>query len=174
MAHLDPPELPQTRVSPALLMGAASPLWGYFGAVAAGGMAYWWMTRWTRPMNLEALFDAATSPALALVPPEPVVEAVVEAMAEPFQALEREAVGGEAAPLSPLAAEPVAFAPTAEAPPAAPVADSVALPDATPEPEAIVEPEARLATPEPAAEPPSAPRPKAKKAAAAPEPDPEG
>lgn len=36
MASFDPPKIPQPRVSPALLVGATSPLWTYFGAVAAG------------------------------------------------------------------------------------------------------------------------------------------
>lgn len=195
MAYVDPPEDPQPRVSSALLMGAASPLWGYFGAVAAGGMAYWWMTRWTRPMNLEALFEAATSPALALVPPEPVVEAVVEAMTEPFQAPECEAVGGEAAPLSPIAvetlvAEPVALESTpleAAAPAIEPQSEPVleAAPEVIPEPEPLIEaapkpavdpaPETAKASEPPAVKaaeaPAPAPRPKTRKAAPTPTPD---
>jgi len=35
-------------------IGAASPLWWAFAATATAGVAYWWMTRWTRPVNLEA------------------------------------------------------------------------------------------------------------------------
>ena len=54
MSSFDLPQPPQNRVSPALLVGATSPLWSYFGAVAASGMAFWWMTRWARPVNLEA------------------------------------------------------------------------------------------------------------------------
>lgn len=63
MSNIDTLQVSEGRVNPALLMGAVSPLWGYFGAVAAGGVAYWWMTRWARPMNAEAVFGAARSPA---------------------------------------------------------------------------------------------------------------
>lgn len=35
-------------------IGAASPLWFAYAGVAGAGVAYWWMTRWTRPENLEA------------------------------------------------------------------------------------------------------------------------
>ena len=63
MSQIDTLQVSETRVNPALLMGAASPLWGYFGAVAAGGVAYWWMTRWTRPMNVESIFGVARAPA---------------------------------------------------------------------------------------------------------------
>lgn len=128
MASFELPELPETRLSPQLLVGAASPLWGYFGAAAAGGVAYWWMTRWTQPMNLEALFGARTAPTLeaaveTVIEPviEPVETVVVEETAEAAsEALPEAPVGGEAAPISPLVAaappEPVAEAP-AETPP---------------------------------------------------------
>jgi hypothetical protein len=103
MAYLDQPETAPPPVSPQLLVGAASPLWSYFGAAAAGGVAFWWMTRWTQPVNLEALFDAATramrsGPQLTLKGLE-TAEAVVEA-APSVEA----PVGGEAAPISPVAA----------------------------------------------------------------------
>lgn len=74
MSYLDPSDTPQTRVGPALMMGAASPLWGYFGAAAASGLAFWWMTRWTRPMNLEAFFANAADAA------EPILEPFLEAV----------------------------------------------------------------------------------------------
>jgi len=107
MATFDLPEIPAPRVSPQMMVGAASPLWGYFGAAAAGGMAYWWMTRWGRPVNLEALFDAA---ARALPDPDAIegaIEAIEEAVEEAM--LPIDPVGGESAPISPLvetAAEP--------------------------------------------------------------------
>ena len=59
MSILETPRLPEARVNPTLMMGAASPLWSYFAAAAASGVAYWWMTRWSRPANLEAFFAAA-------------------------------------------------------------------------------------------------------------------
>jgi hypothetical protein len=108
MASFDLPESPQRSLSPALLVGAASPLWTYFAAAAAGGVAYWWMTQWARPVNLEAMFGRTpTLPALSLVA-EPVVEAaeavtdtVIEAGDAAFEAAPV-AVGGEAAPVSPM------------------------------------------------------------------------
>ncbi len=126
-------------------VGAASPLWGLFAGAAMSGAAWWWMTRWTRPANLEALFGAtqtATTEALAeveaLAPPmveavetleaamEPVVEAASEAFEAATDAVEAadvaldapaevvealieaapEPVGGEAAPISPVAGGP--------------------------------------------------------------------
>jgi hypothetical protein len=112
MASFDLPETPQPRVSPALLVGVASPLWSFFGAAAAGGVAYWWMTQWARPVNLEAMFGKAralplAAPALERVveAAEAVVETVVEAQAAVTEAALDEAplaVGGEAAPISPL------------------------------------------------------------------------
>ena len=36
-------------------LGVASPLWAMFGAAAGVGIAYWWMTGWTRAVNIEAL-----------------------------------------------------------------------------------------------------------------------
>ncbi|HLY79618.1 MAG TPA: helix-hairpin-helix domain-containing protein [Caulobacteraceae bacterium] len=37
-----------------LPLGVASPLWAMFGAAAGAGIAYWWMTSWTRAVNIEA------------------------------------------------------------------------------------------------------------------------
>ena len=70
-----------------LPLGAVSPLWGLFAGAAVSGAAWWWMTRWTRPENLEALFAAPAKAA------ETVVEAVeAEAAALPERAEEAEAV----------------------------------------------------------------------------------
>ncbi|OHB27910.1 MAG: hypothetical protein A2790_14820 [Phenylobacterium sp. RIFCSPHIGHO2_01_FULL_69_31] len=140
MASFDLPEIPQPRVSPALLVGVASPLWSYFGAAAAGGLAYWWMTQWARPVNLEALMGAAK----ALPTPEPLFEPAVEVVEALVEATEQVledagdalleaaplAVGGEAAPISPLM-------------------ESAAAPAIDPGPELIADP----APFEPAAEP---------------------
>lgn len=50
---------PNESVTPAAALyvpiGAASPLWFMFTGAASAGVAYWWMTRWMRPANLEAL-----------------------------------------------------------------------------------------------------------------------
>lgn len=53
------PAIPQVRAAPELIIGAASPLWGYFVGAAATGVAWWWMTRWAQPENLEAMFGLA-------------------------------------------------------------------------------------------------------------------
>ncbi len=37
-----------------LPIGLASPLWLAFGAAAASGVAYWWLSRLGRPTNIEA------------------------------------------------------------------------------------------------------------------------
>lgn len=125
MAYLDTPSLPEPKAFPNYLVGAASPLWAYFGAAAAGGVAFWWMTRWAQPVNLEALFDGA-------VPVAEPLNAAAEALAE----------------VPPAAVEAAAEIAVATAPALPPVAD--AAPDlATPsdaEPTAVVE-----AAPEPVA-----------------------
>jgi hypothetical protein len=69
-------------------VGFASPLWGLFAGAALSGAAFWWMTRWARPENLEA----AAQPVEA----EPVLEALVEPEPTP------ESVAGESAPVSPV------------------------------------------------------------------------
>jgi hypothetical protein len=113
MTYLDLPERSEPRVSPQLLVGAASPLWGYFGAAAAGGVAFWWMTRWARPVNLEALFEATmlrpaeTAVAAALDVEPQVVEAVGE-MVAPMDAV-AEAASDPVVETAPP--EPSAFVP---------------------------------------------------------------
>jgi predicted flap endonuclease-1-like 5' DNA nuclease len=65
-------------------VGALSPLWLTFAGAAATGAAFFWMTRWLRPANLEAQLAAdLPSPALAPLPiVEPVAsEAIIEATA---------------------------------------------------------------------------------------------
>lgn len=81
MATFDLPEWPEPRAPRQLMLGAVSPLWAYFGAAAAGGVAYWWMTRWTRPVNIEALFGGIAQPA-----PAPSIEAVAELVTEAVEA----------------------------------------------------------------------------------------
>ena len=62
-------------------IGAASPLWFAFAGAAAVGAAYWWSTRWMKPVNLEATIAL---PAAA----EPVAETVVEVVEETVEAVE--------------------------------------------------------------------------------------
>jgi predicted flap endonuclease-1-like 5' DNA nuclease len=44
-------------------VGAVSPLWAVFGAAASAGVAWWWMTRWMRAVNVEALAGFAAAQA---------------------------------------------------------------------------------------------------------------
>ena len=79
---------PKESVTPATALhvpiGAASPLWLMFTGAASAGVAYWWMTRWMRPINLEALppppaADAAPAQEAAILAEAfvaPVLEAV--------------------------------------------------------------------------------------------------
>jgi hypothetical protein len=159
MAYLETPDAPQPRALPQYLVGAASPLWAYFGAAAAGGVAFWWMTRWARPVNLEALFAAAAAPVA-----EPVLEAV-EAVAE-LPPVIAELLPPEPAPIPVAEAEPD-LAAESDAP-----AEPAPILEAAPEPviEAAAEPVIE-ATPEPApvveaaAEPAPLPKPRVRKSA---------
>lgn len=66
----------------ALPIGVASPLWLMFAGAASAGVAYWWLNRWRNVTNLEAALApalASPEPEAALVVPEVVAPAVVEA-----------------------------------------------------------------------------------------------
>ena len=68
-------------------VGFASPLWGLFAGAAMTGSAWWWMTRFTRPANLEAVFGTVESAAAETVP-APVVEAVADMTVETIEAMD--------------------------------------------------------------------------------------
>lgn len=72
---VDTPELDEARAAArraiSLPVGLASPLWLAFGAAASAGVAWWWMTRWTKASNLEAVSETAKAQVAA-------VEALVE------------------------------------------------------------------------------------------------
>lgn len=172
MATFDLPEIPANRMSPHLMMGVASPLWAYFGAAAAGGVAYWWMTRWARPVNLEAMFGGVPALSAPVEAAAEAAEAIVEAVEAAEAALvddfpELPPVGGESAPVSPVLeltaipepeAEPtIQHSATAEAA-APPIVDTASGPvlEAAPEP-VIEEPAPAFAD--------AAPKAKAKKSA---------
>jgi hypothetical protein len=79
---------PEAGKALSLPLGVVSPLWMMFAGAATAGVAYWWMTRWTRPTNLEAQL-AAPEPeaqpvveASAEIAPEPAVEPEIEALVE--------------------------------------------------------------------------------------------
>jgi predicted flap endonuclease-1-like 5' DNA nuclease len=59
-----------------LSIGMASPLWLAFGAAASAGAAWWWMTRWARPVNLEAATALPASAAQPVAAPEPLAPAI--------------------------------------------------------------------------------------------------
>ncbi|MEO8927716.1 MAG: hypothetical protein ABI306_11200 [Caulobacteraceae bacterium] len=121
-----------------LSLGMASPLWFAFGAAATVGASWWWMTRWTKAVNIEAMAPAMpaapmlaiveSAPALEIAPelaselaPEPAAHALVEA-AQAATAMEP-----SVAPEPILAAPPKAKA-APKAPPK-PVLAPVAEPD---------------------------------------------
>jgi hypothetical protein len=115
VAYLESSPVLRPKVSPALFIGAASPLWGYFGAAAAGGMAYWWMTRLAQPVKLEALFDrtlAVMKKPLEVAPPQEALDVVANTVAAPI-----EAVMEMVEPAVPPTPEPVTLV---AAPPAGP------------------------------------------------------
>jgi hypothetical protein len=122
MPELEIPGSAQPRVSPELMVGAASPLWSYYGALAAGGVAYWWLTRSWAVTNLEAMFSLAARVS------EPVLEPIVEAAEvtaevvadEPVTLVE--AAEEAAAEAAPPTIEAVPEPPAVAEPPAAPVA----------------------------------------------------
>ena len=139
------PETP-ARIS----VGMMSPLWGLFAGAAVSGAAWWWMTRWARPANLEAFFQAAESaPAEALALTAPVAEAIEEAPAATEPTIETLAETFEAT-VEALAPVPVANALIEATPepvlikaaPAPPVIEALA-PDLAAKPA----PRARMATP---------------------------
>jgi len=80
-----------------LMIGAASPLWAYFAGAAMAGMGWWWMMRWMRPAELEAMLEAAAEPAL-----EALAEATGGSVAEALVGDKIPAlpVGGESGPFS--------------------------------------------------------------------------
>jgi predicted flap endonuclease-1-like 5' DNA nuclease len=89
-------------------VGAVSPLWAVFGAAASAGVAWWWMTRWTRAVNVEALagfaaaraadsVEAAADAELRVEEAVVATDVAVEAPAVPAPAVEP-----EAAPVEPI------------------------------------------------------------------------
>ena len=140
-------------------VGLASPLWGLFAGAAMSGAAWWWMTRWARPENLEAMFGAAAKFEAAVEPKvvelaAPVVEAVEAA---PEAVLEAEAAAETvAAPVTEAvveaAQESVSEAPVLEALVEAPAAPEPVGGEAAP-----VSPVLEVLAPEIAAEPTATP-----------------
>jgi len=99
-------------------LGAVSPLWAMFGAAAGAGVAFWWLTQWSRAaVNFEALAG------LAPVDKPPSVR--IEIPAEPEPAFEPEP---EPEPEAAAVAESPAMAAAPEPRPAPePAAETVAI-----------------------------------------------
>jgi predicted flap endonuclease-1-like 5' DNA nuclease len=74
-------------------LGVVSPLWAMFGAAAGVGVAYWWMTSWTRAVNFEALSAFAPKPATKAAPVEIVAEREPEPVAAPAETVAEVAPG---------------------------------------------------------------------------------
>jgi hypothetical protein len=164
------PALKPIDTSRAMSLGlgvAAAPLWAAYFTAASAGVAYWWMTAWTRteaksfatisPFKAVAP-KPAPRPILALVAPAPEPDVVQTAPVEPEAAVV-EPVALEAAPIeAPLVETPVVetvLAPTAEVveAPVAVVAEPAPARDLAP-PEAVAE--AIQAVVEPVVETPKA------------------
>lgn len=100
---------------PQMMIGAATPLWGYFTGAALTGMTLWWMSRW---LPTPAPIAVAAAPALPTVKaPAPVkaLEVVPEPAAPPVAAAVR-----TPAPAVELVEEPVLEAEFVPAPPPPP------------------------------------------------------
>jgi predicted flap endonuclease-1-like 5' DNA nuclease len=102
-------------------LGLASPLWLAFGAATTAGVAWWWMTRWTKALNIEALAPTpapVAKPAPAPAPPAAVAKPAPIAIAAPVEIKPAPAKAAPArAPVEAVAA-PVAKAKPVKAAPA--------------------------------------------------------
>jgi hypothetical protein len=106
-----PLRTPLTAVDPDRVMKlgvglAAAPLWATYLTAASAGMAYWWMTAWTRRE------PTSFAPALRIPTFEPAPAArerpAQAAAAEPAPAAAREAAPAQTAPEPTIPAEPFA------------------------------------------------------------------
>ncbi len=110
---------PKIEPERALRLGAAAavaPLWAAYFAAASTGMAYWWMTAWTRRGEQKAFAPKALAQPVKTV--VEIAEAPVEAVAEAAEATPKVELV-TATPAAKPIAKPVAKA-AAPAKPAAP------------------------------------------------------
>jgi predicted flap endonuclease-1-like 5' DNA nuclease len=116
-------------------LGAASPLWFAYGAAASAGIAYWWLTHWTRALNVEA-FTGFLAPAMKAPLATPVKAPVAPLTIVPAPALPETPAPAPVALVAPTEAAPVEAAPAPmlapepePEPAAAPAAAAAALAD---------------------------------------------
>ena len=140
-------------------IGAASPLWFMFAGAASAGVAYWWMTRWMRPVNLEALMALPSADAHPLEEAAILMEAFVEPVLEAAEVVEPVLEAGGVVDPDPAPTPAPEPAPNPLDTPPPPVEAAAVT---APEPAPVLE-----AAPEPA---PAAPKPVAAKPKAAPKP----
>lgn len=138
-------------------VGLASPLWPLFAGAAVSGAAWWWMTRWAQPANLEAMFGAAAkaeaeaaSELVAQAQPLAGAGPAIEAAAEAF--VEAAAAAAPAPILETIGQEPASFAPVGgESAPISSVLEAV-TPEVGDAPEAGEAPKPRKRPSAPAAD----------------------
>jgi predicted flap endonuclease-1-like 5' DNA nuclease len=96
----------RARTAMIVPLGAASPLWFAYGAAASAGAAWWWMTRWAKPINAEAVAAAVSNALEARA-------SVVEILAEYEHELELETakIAADTIETFSHATEPTAMAP---------------------------------------------------------------
>src|SRR5437879_2183709 len=91
-------------------VGAVSPLWLAFGAAASAGVAFWWLTRWSRPANVEAFMRSAEAPAAEFIEAatetvEIIAETLEETAEDVSEAMADAEAEAEAEPEPEIAAE---------------------------------------------------------------------
>ncbi len=100
----------QAQKAMGMPLGFASPLWLAFGAATTAGVAWWWMTRWTKAFNVEAVAstsvaEPATEPAPVPASAPAVAKPVIEAVVAPVEATKLAKV--EPVKTAPVKAAPV-------------------------------------------------------------------
>ncbi len=88
-------------------VGAVSPLWFFYAGAAGAGVAYWLLTRWARPVNLEQLLGKKAAAAIAPMAEaaSAAVETTEEVMAAAVELVEEtidEAAAAAAAVIDPV------------------------------------------------------------------------
>lgn len=95
-----------------LPLGFMSPLWLAYSSMAGAGVAYWWMSQFAKPVNLEAMKEAWGKYSLVPLPEATLGEmpAVVSELASKELAAVETAVDAMTAKIEPLIPEPAILA----------------------------------------------------------------